>query len=118
MRRHVTELCVWYGIVPVVGAPCQPRARPGTREVALQYIGGLSGYWGCLHDIGVAIADAARGAFECELKAWSWACEVALFGPGADGLDLAVAALFAEQALSVTAVAPAPMACSPTHLAD
>jgi hypothetical protein len=117
MRRHVTDLCIWNEIVPVVGAPCEPRARPGTPEVALQYVGGLDGYWGCLHDIGLAIADAAWGAVECELRAWSWAYQVALIGPGADVLDLAVAAVFAELAMDVSAVAPEPMASSATHLA-
>jgi len=117
MRRHVADLCVWYGIAPVVGSPCRPRARPGTREVALQYIGGVAGYWASLHDVGLAIADAAGGAVECELRAWSWACEVALIGPSADILDLAVAALCAAQALGVAAVSPAPVQPPATRLA-
>jgi hypothetical protein len=29
LRRHVTDLCVRHGIVPIVGMPCNPRALPG-----------------------------------------------------------------------------------------
>jgi hypothetical protein len=118
LRRHVAELCAVHTIVPIVGAPCQPRVRAGTREVALQYIGNAGGYWACLHDIGLAIADPAWGAFECELRAWSWACGVAVVSPGADVLDLAVAALLAELALGGTAVAPEEINPPATHLAD
>jgi hypothetical protein len=118
MGRHVADLCIVYERVPVLGAPCQPRARPRMPEVAPQYIGGLSGDGGCLHDIKVAIADRACGAFACELRAWSWACEVALIGPGADVRDLAAAALFAELAMGASAVAPEPMASSATRPAD
>jgi hypothetical protein len=118
MRRHVTDLCIWYRIVPVVGSPREPRVRAGMPEVALQYIGDLSGYWGCLHDIGLALADVAWDAFECELRAWSWACEVALIAPGADVFDLALAALCAEQALGVSGGAPAPLPFTANHLAD
>jgi hypothetical protein len=131
MRRHVADLCVGNGIAPVAFSPCQPRARPGTREVAdgqfpdyrqlipepLQYIGGISGHWACLHDVGLSIADAAWGAVECEPRAWSWACEVALIGPSADVLDLAVAALCAAQALDVPAGSPAPGQPPATRLA-
>ena len=118
MRRHVGDLCLWYRIVPVVGSPREPRVRAGMPEVALQYIGDLSGYWGCLHDIGLAIADAAWDAFECELRAWSWACEVALVAPCADVFDLALAALCAEHALGLSAGAPAPLPFTASNLAD
>jgi hypothetical protein len=117
MRRHAADLCVGNGIAPVVVSPCQPRARPGTHEVALQTIGGVSGYWACLHDVGSAIADAASGAVECEPRAWSWACEVALIGPSPDVLGLAVAGLSAAQALGLAAVSPAPGQPPATRLA-
>jgi hypothetical protein len=115
MRRHVAELCVQYAIIPMLGEPCRPRARPGSRAVALQYIGGPSGYWACLHDIGLAIADAAWGAFECELAAWAWAGEMALTIPTFEVLDLAATTLLLELALDVDVVAREQRLSQPTQ---
>ncbi len=81
LRRHIGELCVRYEITPLLREPDRLRLGPGSRAVALRYIGDVRGYWACLYDIGLAIADSDSGASRCELAAWAWASQVALAIP-------------------------------------
>ncbi len=81
LRRHIGELCVRYELTLVQREPDRPRLGPGSRAVALRYVGDVRGYWACLYDIGLAIADSDSGASRCELAAWAWASRVALVVP-------------------------------------
>jgi len=81
MRRHIAELCVKHEITPLLREPDPLDTRPGSCAVVLRYIGDPSGYWACLYDIGLAIADPASDASRCELAAWAWARKVALVIP-------------------------------------